>query len=60
MQAHQAKSQSKSQSIARPLAHLLRPVPAGLHEAASHPVHLPKADTSVSRDVAAVAVTGYN
>ncbi|MBK7901303.1 MAG: hypothetical protein KA603_08775 [Azonexus sp.] len=57
MKSSPAKTQSPS--IARPIAHLL----SGARSAvASTPAGaaLPKPDSSVSREVASVAVTGYN
>ena len=58
MQASKSKSQFPAKAIARPIAHLLRPVQElpVIHVAS----HLPKADTSINKDVASVAVTGYN
>lgn len=55
MQANKSQSQK---NVARPIEHLLHPVPElpVIHVAS----HLPKADTSVNKEVASVAITGYN
>ena len=53
-----SNNQSPVKPSARPIEHLLHPVQ---ELPVIHVVtHLPKADTSVNKDVASVAVTGYN
>ncbi len=58
MQATKIQQPKQSAANARPIEHLLRPVPElpVIHVAS----HLPKADTSINKEVASVAVTGYN
>lgn len=58
MQANNSKSPSQAKPTARPIAHLLHPV---VELPVIHvPSHLPTPDTSVNKEVASVAVTGYN
>lgn len=54
-----SSAKTPSAPIARPVAHLLHPGGVQQEVAPAVPA-LPKADTSVNKEVAGVAVTGYN
>lgn len=58
MQASKSKNQAQAKVTARPIAHLLHPVTE--HQQATPVSHLPTKDTSVNKEVAETAVTGYN
>lgn len=56
---HSNKQQAPVESIARPIEHLLHPVPeCHDHHAATHMP--PNKDSSINKEVVDTAVTGYN